>query len=100
MQDGPTPLRLAAYFGNERCVELLLAAGANLNALDLYGRSALHFASEDVAEPSENGRSERCLVKLVVAGAQLDAQDMTARLMNPFRRLAPCVCATTLGQVT
>ena len=41
---GSTPLRLAAQDGNERAVELLIRAGADLNIRDNEGISALYIA--------------------------------------------------------
>jgi ankyrin repeat protein len=42
---GMTPLIAAAYNGRERCVELLLEAGAQLEARDVTGWTALYCAS-------------------------------------------------------
>jgi ankyrin repeat protein len=45
-EDGLTPLHCAAGAGNDRAVSMLLAAGANVHALDGEGRSVLRHAME------------------------------------------------------
>jgi ankyrin repeat protein len=42
---GCTPLIIAAMYGKALCVELLIRAGADMNAVDNLGDSALHWAA-------------------------------------------------------
>ena len=42
---GWTALHLAASFGREKCIELLLEEGADPKAVDTYGFTPLHFAT-------------------------------------------------------
>ena len=44
---GPTALIVAARFGHIDIVETLLARGANVNAEDDYGQTALYFAKKN-----------------------------------------------------
>lgn len=41
-----TPLMLAARKGNDRITKLLIENGANINAKDIFGDTALHGAVE------------------------------------------------------
>lgn len=43
---GYTPLHMAAYNGDEEKIKLLLAKGANINALSILGRTPLSLAQE------------------------------------------------------
>lgn len=45
-----TPLMLAASQGDHQVVDLLLEAGAEVDAVDMYGNTAAHFAAADVNE--------------------------------------------------
>jgi ankyrin repeat protein len=64
---GITGLHLAAYFGIEPAVRLLLEKGANLNAADRRGRTPLYWATH-------NGHID--VVKLLLEkGANVDAAD-------------------------
>ena len=47
-----TPLHRAAAFGTGRCIEILLAAGADRQAKDLHGDSPLSWASWHLRPPS------------------------------------------------
>jgi hypothetical protein len=62
-----TPLHLAAFRGHLPIVQCLLAASADINAIDSNGWTALHCAAQfghlDVVE------------RLLVAGAKVNAQD-------------------------
>ena len=42
--DGSTPLHFMAYLGDILGTSLLLQAGANINAIDIHGNTALHEA--------------------------------------------------------
>ena len=42
---GETPLHRAAAFGSEQSIQMLLAAGARLDAKDIHGDSPLTWAS-------------------------------------------------------
>ena len=43
---GRTALMVAAQYGHQRCVKILLECGAQCNAHDsIFGRTALHFAA-------------------------------------------------------
>ena len=62
-----TPLMVACQYGHADCVKLLLEAKADIRALDLNQRSALHFAS----------RHDASLAKMLLdAGADPDAMDV------------------------
>ncbi|SPQ95750.1 unnamed protein product (mitochondrion) [Plasmodiophora brassicae] len=61
-----TMLHVASKQGNSSAVAMLLSAGANPNAVNLKGNTALHFAAMN----SDGGRASRDLMTaLVVAGA-------------------------------
>lgn len=62
-----TPLMLAAMNGHGEVVKYLAAQGANVNAIDRVGRSALHYAAK-------YGRTDAC-AHLVRRGAMLFAGD-------------------------
>ena len=49
---GETALHRAAAFGTERCIEMLLAAGADPEAKDMQGDSPLSWASWHLRPPS------------------------------------------------
>ena len=48
--NGYTPLQFAANFANAEIVSLLVDAGANVNAVTNYGSTALHLAASDCVE--------------------------------------------------
>jgi len=60
------PLHCACVVGDSSSVKLLLRHGANINKLDGFGRSALHYASE---------RSQHCVELLLKRGASVNAID-------------------------
>ena len=63
---GQTPIWLAAKYGHDTMVELLINKGANLNAQDEHHGSALYTASE---------RGHEQVVKLLLdKGAEIKAQ--------------------------
>ena len=73
---GSSPLQAAAHEGNARCVDILLAAGADVNREDHKERTALMVAAL-------NGQV-KCLSRLLLAGADhkmLDAGGRSARTM-------------------
>ena len=47
LQDGWTPLQLAAMRGHDSCVQLLVVKGANVNSRDNYGGTAAHKAASN-----------------------------------------------------
>jgi hypothetical protein len=64
-----TPLMRAAFGGEPRIVERLLAAGASVSAQDKSGQTAMHFAARGLDE------SPRIVAALIAAGAAVDAPD-------------------------
>ena len=64
---GSTALTQAAYFGSSSCVNMLLQAGANVNATDNEGHTAL-FISSTQAHVS-------CTAILLQAGARVNIRD-------------------------
>ena len=66
--DGWTPLHLAVHFGEERAVEVLLAAGASVQARagNATHNTPLHAALA--------GRSHGATARLLAAGAEVDAR--------------------------
>ncbi len=69
-EDGLTPLHVAARAGHVSILELLVAAGADKDALDKSGGSPLHWA---VATAHDS-----CAMRLIDAGARLDVQGQLA----------------------
>ena len=63
-----TPLHNAAASGNAQAIAILVAAGANIEARDEYGRTALHLACTYPPGPA-------IVDALLVAGASINAQD-------------------------
>jgi hypothetical protein len=75
---GVTPLITAATVGDEKVIDVLLRAGADVNAADNKGRTAL-IAAEDAADTTGQGppRAEedevqirRCIARLIAARAR------------------------------
>lgn len=69
---GSTPLKMACAFSGgsrslryQRCAEVLIEAGADVNALDSDGRSCMHWAAGD----------EAIAKLLIAAGADVNARD-------------------------
>jgi hypothetical protein len=79
MQDGSTPLLAAAREGDVAILSALLAAGADINAEDDAGRSALLWAAAE-------GRLEAVQHILAVDGTQLDAATRSGN--TPLHRAA------------
>jgi ankyrin repeat protein len=66
--NGMSPLHWAAYYGNERCIRILIASAANLNITDVYGRTPLHWAI--------GSQRSACVQLLVDAGADPNISDI------------------------
>lgn len=64
---GTTPLQMAAAYGHEDVLDLLLRHGANVSARDTGGRTALHWAAE--------GGTPAIVQSLVVHQADVNVQD-------------------------
>ena len=79
-----TPLMLAALAGNIPLLKNLTALGADLNACDQYGRTALHLALLHAMRTPEYAERSLFEVVLIVAPSFLDVQT-EARL----RRISP-----------
>ncbi len=62
--DGATALHLAAVYGREELVDLLLVKGANVNALTAENITPLHYA-----------KGVKIVSRLLQSGAKLDAAD-------------------------
>ena len=73
---GFTPLHIAAFKDNEACLKILIAAGADVNILDIYGRLPLMFA---VAK----GHTQ-CVNELIKAGADVNIRDQEGRTALMF----------------
>ena len=69
VRGGYTPLHFATIHSGAGMVTLLLAAGAEINARDLRGRTPLHSAAGRDWDPAA------VIVELVEAGADLSARD-------------------------
>ena len=69
-----TPLIFAAKMVYNKCVELLLNAGANVNYIDSSGRSALHWAAA-----VNNIQAMELLIK---HGANKDCTSSKVRLLH------------------
>ncbi|NWT07516.1 ASB8 protein, partial [Mionectes macconnelli] len=85
------PLHCACMVADADCVELLLQKGAEVNALDGYSRTALHYAAE---------RDEACVELLLEFGADPSAADGnrdTPLHWAAFRNHAGCVRALLEG---
>ena len=63
-----TPLHMAAAYGEAECAKLLIEWGAEMNALDVDGRSPLFFASV-------NGHFNALATLLEMGFAELDIGD-------------------------
>lgn len=78
---GATPLHVAAKYGQEGAVRMLLAAGAPVDALDSRGRTALHVAAEGIKMLGRRPGRLRALQCLLEHGASpciLDSECFTA----------------------
>ncbi|KAK7867803.1 hypothetical protein R5R35_001215 [Gryllus longicercus] len=78
---GSTPLVYAVFNDHADVVSLLLQRGADVNAVNLAGNSALHWAA--MRDPSG-----RCVELLVRAGADVNARDLYGA--TPLHWAAQC----------
>jgi|SRR5476651_172028 len=77
--NGATPLMIAAQLGDETMTKTLIENGANIKALDVKGKSALHYAEEY----STNSMAT-LLEKL---GANPDVEDLRGKSPYDYRSL-------------
>lgn len=70
-----TALMVAAALGYPEIVELLLQAGADANAVDARGHTALHAAAQYCFESSDSLRARRLLDALIKRGADVNKAD-------------------------
>lgn len=76
-----TPLHWAARHGHLEVVETLIANGADVNAVDVFGRTPLHLAAPHPV----------VMEMLIGAGADVDARDQLSN--TPLHRAVPQVDA-------
>lgn len=82
---GQTPLMLSAQYGLHRGLQYLLEAGANIEDVDTYGRTALLYAII--------GDSEKCVTVLIKSGANISCIHRS-RYFN----FTPLKCAAYYGR--
>ena len=70
-----TALMVAAALGHPEIVEALLDGGADVNALDASGRSALHAAAQFGFEHNDSLRARRLFDALLKRGADINQAD-------------------------
>lgn len=70
-----TALMVAAALGYPDMVERLLAAGADVNAADAHGHTALHAAAQYCFGSNDSLRARRLLDLLLTRGAAVDTAD-------------------------
>ena len=68
-----TPLHFAAWLSCGECIDVLLAAGAQVDQLDLMGWTALHWAV------SNKDQGQVVARKLILAGIDIDVTDNDGR---------------------
>ena len=79
--EGWTVLHMAAFHRDLALVEAALAAGADVNAVDLRGRTPLHYAFLD-------GGDQDVAQRIVDAGANVNAMDRNGRTPLFYARYA------------
>ena len=80
-KSGYTPLIAAAATGNLDCLELLLNAGANVNAHTDYGLSVLAMAATNAGKVGNNkvDQAYECVELLYNRGAQFELTEKTIK---------------------
>ena len=68
--EGRTALIEAAGYGRDKCMKLLIEAGADVNKTDVHGKHALVFAAE-----KDKPWAVRCLDILIKAGADVNIKE-------------------------
>jgi hypothetical protein len=77
---GQTGLHVSSLWGNHQCVQVLIDAGADLNAQNtLTGATPLHFAADDDIGRGDPAGRRLCLRLLLAAGADKDIEDARGR---------------------
>jgi ankyrin repeat protein len=97
-----TALMVAAALGYPEIVELLLTAGAEVNALDARGHGCLHAAAQFCFESSDSLRARRLLDVLLKRGAEVNRADHLGQtplllLLGAHQRPGSPCDATHLG---
>jgi ankyrin repeat protein len=90
--EGGTTIMVAANYGQQRCVDLLIAAGADVNVADNYGFAPLHHAAHITCEIDIHYESLKSIVSsLIAAGANINARDNEGAtpLMRAVKRIKP-----------
>lgn len=73
--DRYSPLHMAAMAGHRRCIEFLLAYGADVSATDALGRTGLHHTITSEHPNLEGHARNEQIGQLLIYRAPLDAQD-------------------------
>jgi ankyrin repeat protein len=79
-----TALHLASMYGSINVVELLLSAGANINATNDNGWTPLHMAASYLARQYD--KKSRCMILLLERGANVNLVDSNGR--NVWHKVA------------
>jgi hypothetical protein len=90
--EGGTTIMVAAAYRQQRCVDLLIAAGAEVNVADNHGFAPLHHAAGINCEADAHYESLKSMVKsLITAGANINARDNEGAtpLMFAVKRIRP-----------
>ena len=76
---GQTALHVACLWGTHKCVEVLIQAGANVNATNNFsGATPLHCAAQENDRGDQEGRVAS-LKMLLAAGADVNIRDMRGK---------------------